>query len=121
MSTETSIAIRLVKPSDVTWSEASRGPEETEPPGVQFTAFEAGPFSTGFWERDEQARPIVRPYHEIAYIISGEVEVTTEDGTGHPRRPGRHPGHPEGLHGLLEEPVAGAQVLGHLRGVARVL
>ena len=81
MSTQTDTAIKVVTPADVTWSEASRGPEEKEPPGEQFTAFEAGPFSTGFWQRDEQARPIVRPYHEIAYIISGEVEVTTEDGT----------------------------------------
>ena len=81
MSTQTDTAIKVVTPADVTWSEASRGPEEKEPPGVQFTAFEDGPFSTGFWQRDEQARPIVRPYHEIAYIISGEVEVTTGDGT----------------------------------------
>ena len=81
MSTEVSTAIRLVKPSDVTWSEASRGPEEKEPPGLQFTAFEDGPFSTGFWQRGEQARPIVRPYHEIAYIIEGEVEVTLDDDT----------------------------------------
>jgi uncharacterized cupin superfamily protein len=81
MSTDISTAIRVVKPSDVTWSEAYRGPEEKEPPGVQFTAFEMGPFSTGFWQRDEQARPFERPYHEIAYIIEGEVEVRLEDGT----------------------------------------
>ena len=80
MSTEPSTSISVVKPSDVTWSEAYHGPDEKEPPGAEFTAFEAGPFSTGFWKRNEQARPFERPYHEIAYIIEGEVEVTLEDG-----------------------------------------
>ena len=80
MGTDVSTTIRVVKPSDVTWSEAYHGPEEKEPPGVESTAFEAGPFSTGFWQRDEQARPFERPYHEIAYIIEGEVEITDDDG-----------------------------------------
>ncbi len=80
MSTGTGTSISVVKPSDVTWSEAYRGPDEKEPPGAEFTAFEAGSFSTGFWKRDEQARLFERPYHEIAYIIEGEVEVTLEDG-----------------------------------------
>ncbi len=80
MSTETSTEISVVTPGDVTWSEAWRGPDEKEAPGAEFTAFAHGPFSTGFWKRDEQARPFERPYHEIAYIIEGEVEVTTDDG-----------------------------------------
>lgn len=80
MKTEPANAIRVIKPGDVVWSEASRGLEETDPPGSEFTAFEAGPFSTGFWRRDVQRRPFERPYHEIAYIIEGEVEVTCDDG-----------------------------------------
>ena len=64
----------------MSWTEAPRGPEEAEAPGKEFTAFAAGPFSAGFWQRDEQARHFVRPYHEIAYIIEGEVEITMDDG-----------------------------------------
>ena len=80
MKAEQDTAIRVVKPGDVTWSEAARGAEEPEPPGSEFTAFEAGQFSTGFWQRDDQRRFFERPYHEIAIIIEGEVEVSCDDG-----------------------------------------
>jgi hypothetical protein len=80
MKIEQTTVIRVIKPDDVTWSEAARGLEESEPPGSEFTAFETGSFSTGLWQRDEQRRPFDRPYHEIAFIIEGEVEVTREDG-----------------------------------------
>jgi hypothetical protein len=79
-SDEISTDVRVVRAADVVWSEAARNPEETDPPGVEFTAFSDGPFSTGLWQRDVQRRPFERPYHEIAYIIEGEVEVTMEDG-----------------------------------------
>lgn len=83
MTIETSPPIRVIKPKDVQWSEAARNPEETDPPGEEFTAALSPDekFSTGFWQRDLQRRPIVRPYHEVAYIIAGEVEVTLENGT----------------------------------------
>ncbi len=80
MKTEQDTAIRVIKPQDVTWSEAARGSEEPEPPGSEFTAFETGPFSTGFWQRDDQRRFFERPYHEIAFIIEGEVEVSFDGG-----------------------------------------
>jgi uncharacterized cupin superfamily protein len=80
MKTDPDTVIRVVKPSDVVWSEAWHGPEETDPPGSEFTAFESGRFSTGLWQRDVQRRPFERPYHEIAFIIEGKVEVTREDG-----------------------------------------
>ena len=73
-------AIRVVKPTDVVWSEAAGDPGESDPPGSAFTAFQAGPFRTGLWQRDAQRRPFERPHHEIAFIIEGEVEVTGEDG-----------------------------------------
>lgn len=73
-------AIRVISQADVEWSEAGRNPEETDPPGSTYTAFEDGPFSVGLWQRDVQQRHFVRPYHEIAYIIEGEVEITTETG-----------------------------------------
>ena len=80
MGAHISPAVSVVAKGDVVWSEAFRGPDEAEAPGGEFTAFVAGSFSTGFWQRDEQVRRFERPYHEIAYIIEGEVEVTMDDG-----------------------------------------
>lgn len=80
MSTEPDTTIRVVKPTDVVWSEASRGPEENDPAGSESTSFEVGPFSTGMWKRDVQRRPFVRPYHEVAFILEGEVEIVRDDG-----------------------------------------
>ena len=62
-------------------AKAARNPEEADPPGREFTAFESGPFSVGFWQRDVQRRRFERPYHEIAYIIEGDVELTMDDGS----------------------------------------
>ena len=75
--------IRVVKPADVVWSEAARNPEETDPPGGEFTAAASpdGKFSVGYWRRDVQRRPVVRPYHEVALILEGEVEIELDDGT----------------------------------------
>jgi len=75
--------IRVVKPADVVWSEAARNPEETDPPGGEFTAAGSpdGKFSVGYWHRDVQRRHFVRPYHEVALILEGEVEIELDDGT----------------------------------------
>jgi uncharacterized cupin superfamily protein len=74
--------IRVIRPSDVVWEEAAKGPEETEAPGDVFTAFTSpdAKFTTGYWQREVQRRDFVRPYHEIAYIIEGNVTLTLEDG-----------------------------------------
>jgi len=40
-------------------------------------------FSFGLWRRVPESGPMAPPYHEIAVIIEGEVEVTEEDGTVH--------------------------------------
>ena len=45
-------------------------------------------FSFGLWKRDVQRRHFERPYHEVAYIIEGEVEVTDDDGEVHVAGPG---------------------------------
>jgi uncharacterized cupin superfamily protein len=83
MTVDTSPQIGVIKPADVQWSEAARNTEETDPPGDEFTAALSPDekFSSGFWQRDIQRRRFERPYHEVAYIITGEVEVTLEDGT----------------------------------------
>ena len=73
-------AISVFKPLEGDWTEAARNPEETDPPGRSCTAFDRNGFSVGFWERDVQRRHFVRPYHEVAYIIEGDVEITLEDG-----------------------------------------
>jgi uncharacterized cupin superfamily protein len=79
---EKSEKIRVIKPTDIAWEEAETYPEETDPPGDQFTAAESVDerFSCGLWQRDVQRRYFERPYHEVAFIIEGEVEVTDNDG-----------------------------------------
>ena len=80
METAQQPEVRVVNADSAVWCEAWRSPEEAEPAGREFTAFETGPFSVGLWERDLQARPFERSYSEIAYIIDGEVELTMDDG-----------------------------------------
>jgi uncharacterized cupin superfamily protein len=74
--------IRVIRASDASWSESARNPEETDPPGREFTAAESpdGRFQVGLWERDVQRRHFVRPYHEVAIILEGEVEIELDDG-----------------------------------------
>ena len=74
--------IRVIKPKDMSWEEAMRYPEETDPPGQEFSAAMSvdEKFSFGPWKRDVQHRYFERPYHEVAYIIEGEVELTDDDG-----------------------------------------
>ena len=59
-----------------------RSADETEAPGQEFTAAHSvdDKFSFGLWRRDAQSRHFERPYHEIAYIIEGQVEITDDDG-----------------------------------------
>jgi uncharacterized cupin superfamily protein len=82
MSDKRSTKIRVIKPGDVIWDEALRNPEEAEAPGQDFTAARStdDKFSFGLWRRDAQSRQFVRAYHEIAYIIEGQVEITDDDG-----------------------------------------
>lgn len=82
MSETRSTRIRVIKPEDVIWEEAMHRAEETEAPGQEFTAAHSvdDRFSFGLWRRDAQSRHFERPYHEIAYIIEGQVEITDDDG-----------------------------------------
>jgi uncharacterized cupin superfamily protein len=77
-----STKIRVIKPDDVIWEEAMRSSRESEPPGKEFTAAHSvdDRFSFGLWQRDGQSRHFERTYHEIAYIIEGQVEITDDDG-----------------------------------------
>ncbi len=60
------------------------------PPGEETVLFRSGDgrFSFGLWKRDPEAGPMEPPYHEIAVIIEGQVELTEPDGTVHRAGPG---------------------------------
>jgi uncharacterized cupin superfamily protein len=75
--------IRVIAPADTVWEEAFHGPDEVETPGRESTVAVSPDekFSAGWWERDEQSRPFVRSFHEVAIILEGEVEITLDDGT----------------------------------------
>jgi len=83
MSDAPDTKIRVIKPQDIAWEPAMRYPEETDPAGREFTAARSADdkFSFGLWQRDVQRRHFERSYHEIAYIIEGQVEVTDDDGS----------------------------------------
>lgn len=74
--------IRVIRADEMSWEEAMTGPEETDPPGEECSAAVSmdDKFSFGLWRRDVQQRHFERPYHEVAYIVEGEVEVTDDDG-----------------------------------------
>jgi uncharacterized cupin superfamily protein len=82
MSNDRAKKIRVVKPEEVVWEDSMRGPEEKTAPGQECTVVKSvdEKFSTGIWQREEQDRYFERDYHEIAYIIEGEVEITDMDG-----------------------------------------
>jgi uncharacterized cupin superfamily protein len=83
VSDDRSPKIRVITASEITWSEAARNPEETDPPGDEFTAVTSpdGKFTVGYWQRGVQRRRFVRPYHEVALILEGDVEIELDDGT----------------------------------------
>jgi len=82
--------IRVIRAEDVDWEEAATNPGELPPPGREYTAAVSSDerFSFGLWQRDVQQRHFERPYHEVAYIIEGQVEVTDDDGNVHVAGPG---------------------------------
>jgi uncharacterized cupin superfamily protein len=90
MSDDRDTRIRVIRPEDITWDEAMRYAEETDPPGREFTAARSADdkFSFGLWQRDVQRRYFERGYHEVAYILEGQVEVTDDDGNVHVAGPG---------------------------------
>lgn len=62
------------------WSESSVPADDGFAPGREVTAFAAGNFSTGLWERDGFDRDFHRDYDEVALILSGEADISTERG-----------------------------------------
>ena len=86
-------SIRVIKASEhdgLAWDEIPTEPGDPNAPGEEVVNFRAGDamFSFGLWRRVPETGPMELPYHEIAVIIEGEVEVTEEDGTVHHVGPG---------------------------------
>lgn len=82
--------IRVVRPDEIVWDEVMRPSGELDPPGSEFVAATSVDqrFSFGLWRRGRQRHEFTRPYHEICYILEGEVEITDDDGEVIVARPG---------------------------------
>lgn len=59
------------------------GEGDPSPPGEEVVLFRAMDerFSVGFWRRAPEEGPMEPPYHEMAILLEGEVELTLDDGT----------------------------------------
>jgi hypothetical protein len=82
--------IRAAEHDALGWEEIPTDPGDPNPPGEEVVNFRAGDemFSFGLWRRVPETGPMELPYHEIAVIIEGEVEVTEPDGMVHQVGPG---------------------------------
>lgn len=86
-------SIRVIKAGEhdaLAWEEIPTEAADPNPPGEEVVSFRSGDamFSFGLWRRDPETGPMDLPYHEIAVIIEGDVEVTEGDGTIHRVGPG---------------------------------
>jgi uncharacterized cupin superfamily protein len=84
-------AIRAIAADDdLAWETIPTASDDPDPPGEETVLFRSGDarFSFGLWRRVPETGPMEPPYHEIAVIIEGEVEVTEEDGRVHHVGPG---------------------------------
>jgi uncharacterized protein len=86
-------SIRVIKASEqdgLDWEVIPTEEGDPTQPGEEVVSFRAGDarFSFGLWKREPETGPMDLPYHEIAVIIEGEVEVAGEDGTVHLVGPG---------------------------------
>jgi len=76
--------IRAVRADDdLEWEVIPTEPGDTNGPGEETVLFRSGDrrFSVGLWRRVPEEGPMEPPYHEVAVIIEGEVEITQADGT----------------------------------------
>jgi uncharacterized cupin superfamily protein len=80
-------AIRVVRGDEhdgLDWQEVPRPPGDDAPAGEEVVTFRSadGLFVTGLWRRAPEEGPmILDDYHEIAFILEGEIEVTDGDGS----------------------------------------
>lgn len=91
MSFDPSIrVVRATEHDDLGWEVIPMEADDPTPPGEEVVSFHSGDrrFSFGIWRRDPETGPMDLPYHEIAVIIEGEVEIEEPDGTVHRVGPG---------------------------------
>lgn len=86
-------SIRVIRAADqasLAWEEIPTEPGDENEPGSEVVSFRSadGAFSFGLWRRAPETGPMEPPYHEIAVLIEGEVELVEEDGTVHRAGPG---------------------------------
>lgn len=86
-------SIRVLKAAEqdgMDWEVIPTEPQDPNPPGEEVVGFRSGDerFSFGIWRRGAETGPMELPYHEIAVIIEGEVEIEEPDGTVHRVGPG---------------------------------
>ena len=85
--------IRVIKASEqdtLAWQEIPTESGDPNEAGSEVVSFRSGDgrFSFGLWRRVPETGPMEPPYHEIAVLIEGEVELIEEDGTVHRAGPG---------------------------------
>ncbi|HSJ50992.1 MAG TPA: cupin domain-containing protein [Actinomycetota bacterium] len=82
--------IRAEDQDRLAWEEIPTEPGDPNPPGEEVVSFRAGDgrFAFGLWRRAPETGPMEPPYHEIAVLIEGEVELIEADGTVHRAGPG---------------------------------
>jgi uncharacterized cupin superfamily protein len=86
-------SIRIVKADEhdgLAWEEIPTEAGDPNEPGSEVVSFRSGDgaFSFGLWRRVPETGPMEPPYHEIAVLIEGEVELIERDGTVHRAGPG---------------------------------
>ena len=91
MSEDFDPTIRVVHADDpLEWTVIPVEPGDPNDPGEEPVVFRSGDgrFSFGLWKRVPEEGPMEPPYHEIAVIIEGEVEIEEAGGTVHRAGPG---------------------------------
>ena len=76
--------VRVVKADAAhDWQEIPVPEGDAAPPGEEVVLCRAtdGRFSVGLWRRAPEEGPMELPYHEMAVLLEGEVELTLDDGT----------------------------------------
>jgi uncharacterized cupin superfamily protein len=84
-------SIRAIHRDDpLEWQVVPTDPGDPSEPGEETVLFRSGDarFSFGLWRRAPEEGPMEPPYHEIAVIIEGDVEITEADGSVHRVGPG---------------------------------
>ncbi|HEU4355564.1 MAG TPA: cupin domain-containing protein [Actinomycetota bacterium] len=91
MSFDPSIrVVRATEHDGLMWEAIPTEAGDPTPPGEEVVSFRSGDerFSFGIWRRAAETGPMELPYHEIAVIIEGDVEIEEADGTVHRVGPG---------------------------------